>query len=195
MDGTRAWYTKALKIFFTVCSCTTKAVSGNCRCWWSAGTSVSGASIEVDGAGLLADACHMLLQDAELYALLAIVGLTDGRDCHLEATIGPRQVSFGEWLLKFLRGSRGWPSSPSPFPHFPRHPLLLCLFLHHFLTIQRRFASLIPLVTFSCSPSPHATRLSLSPSYSLFHLSTDLSHHHICRWLLQPNPELYLDPV
>ncbi len=60
-DGTRAWYKKAFKLSFPVCSCTAKAVLGFCRSWCSARTLVlGGASMEVEGAGLLAKACHML---------------------------------------------------------------------------------------------------------------------------------------
>jgi hypothetical protein len=60
----RAWYKKAMKPLFLVCSCTAKAVFGFCRCWWSARTSVlGGASMKVEGAGLFAEACHMLCQD------------------------------------------------------------------------------------------------------------------------------------
>ncbi len=64
IESISAWKRKTLKPFLQVHSCTAKKVSGFCRSWWSARTSLPvGASMEVKGAGLLADACHLLCLD------------------------------------------------------------------------------------------------------------------------------------
>ncbi len=88
-DGTRACYKRALKPFFSVFSCTAKAVSGYRRSWCTARTSVlGGASMDEQGFSLrLATCCARIVG---LFALLTFVGLTDGRDRHLETTEGPR---------------------------------------------------------------------------------------------------------
>jgi hypothetical protein len=79
-DNMRAWYKKALQQFFPVHSCTAKAVSGFCRSWWSARTSVlGGASMEVEGAGLLAEACHMLCQDCWAFCIAGFYRLNGQR--------------------------------------------------------------------------------------------------------------------
>jgi hypothetical protein len=53
--------------------------------------------MDVEGAGLLAEACHMLCQDCWAFASLTFVGLTDSGDRHPEATEVLSQVCFGGW--------------------------------------------------------------------------------------------------
>jgi hypothetical protein len=77
----RAWYKKAFKPFVLVCSCTAKAVLGFRKSWWSARTSVlRGASMEVEGAGLLAEDCHKLCQGCWAFCI--------ARFCRLDRRLG-----------------------------------------------------------------------------------------------------------
>ncbi len=132
---------------------------------------------------------------AGLFASLAFVSLTDGKDCDLEATEGPRHVCFDGWWLQILLESHGWPSSPSCCPHFLCLCQLLRLFHPHFYDHLATFYFLKSLASSLCSPSLPPTCLPLSSSYWPIHLFNSLPDYPSCIILLKPDIKSSFDAV